>query len=859
MARTVQSDRKGGRAEPLDVTPEATDAALLDAVVDHWHACLMTADGRDALLAHLGISLEMAVALRIGLSDRTLGLRLPGRRWKSGLVLRSRLADLGIMRPSGHEAFRGCVTIPVVDPVGTVTGIFGIRTDPRLPGVRGAVWATGLPGGIFAAADQLPESDPVPGDPTVVVSTVLDALALLGAGCRAVIAPGREKGFTGGDLESLAGRPGELCVMGRDTGPLAEALAELGASVAVAATGVDLAMVLGSGAVPADALASLLEDRQVVSRLSAPPMVGDQEGSAGTPAHCPPTLPSAFPTASPTVPPSVTVTEGRNEVFVQSATRSWRIRGAGARGNTEGDLLRVALSVTDLATGRFHLDTLDLYVARLRGHFLDAAATELRSDREALALELAEVIHAAEQCRDVAGASVSAPAPTMSDAERDEAMDWLTSPDLMERLSGDLRALGVVGEETNLVVCYLAVISRLCERPFGVVVQSSSAAGKSTLTDAVCSLVPGEDLVTLSAITAQALYYLGGGDLARKVLAIAEEQGAARASYALKLLVSEGRLSIASTGKDRSTGRLSTSSYEISGPVALVMTTTATDIDPEMENRLVVLGVNEDPTQTRAIVEAQRRAATVDGLVARAARDGIRRLHADAQRLLDPFPVVIPELAAHFPTSATRHRRDHAKLLSIISAVTLLHQHQRDQRTVAVAGETITYLEATEADVAMGLDIAARVLSRGPDNLAPQTARMLRAVDDHTSSVARDVGCRASEVEVTRRELRELLGWSDIQVRRATDRLVALEYLVVAGGGRGRCRTYHYVAEIGQVGHPSGQVGHRRRPTGHPTHAGASDQLVTLVGLDDDHITNGSHVGDDDHSDRPISRRGMRS
>jgi hypothetical protein len=34
------------------------------------------------------------------------------------------------------------------------------------------------------------------------------------------------------------------------------------------------------------------------------------------------------------------------------------------------------------------------------------------------------------------------------------------------------------------------------------------------------------------------------------VLAVAEEQGAARASYALKLLVSEGRLSIASTGKD---------------------------------------------------------------------------------------------------------------------------------------------------------------------------------------------------------------------------------------------------------------------------------------------------------------------
>jgi uncharacterized protein YPO0396 len=48
----------------------------------------------------------------------------------------------------------------------------------------------------------------------------------------------------------------------------------------------------------------------------------------------------------------------------------------------------------------------------------------------------------------------------------------------------------VVGEETNLLVCYLATLSRKCERPFGVLAQSSSAGGKSTLVDAVTALVP---------------------------------------------------------------------------------------------------------------------------------------------------------------------------------------------------------------------------------------------------------------------------------------------------------------------------------------------------------------------------------
>jgi hypothetical protein len=425
----------------------------------------------------------------------------------------------------------------------------------------------------------------------------------------------------------------------------------------------------------------------------------------------------------------------------------------------------------------------------------------------------------------------------MSDKERAEAMAWLSDPDLLERLSADLSVLGVVGEQTNLLVCYLATISRLCERPFGVLVQSSSAAGKSTLSDAVCSLVPSEDLVSLSAITSQALYYLGGGDLSHKVLAVAEEQGAARASYALKLLVSEGRLSIASTGKDKSSGRLSTTSYEIAGPIALVMTTTSTDIDPELENRMVVLGVDEDALQTQAIVDAQRRAVTVDGLRARTTRQHLRRLHANVQRLLAPFPVVIGDIATAFPATATRHRRDHAKLLSIISAVTLLHQHQRAHKTLTVGDSTVTYLEATAEDVAAGMALSRVVLMRGTDNLSPQAARLLQVVLDHAEAVATELGCEPSDVSVTRRELRGLLGWSDMQVRAATDRLVALEYLVVAGGGRGRCRTYTYVPEIGQVGGSNGPVRSPGAPTSQPSSPGETDEFVQLVGLGETRIT----------------------
>jgi len=69
-------------------------------------------------------------------------------------------------------------------------------------------------------------------------------------------------------------------------------------------------------------------------------------------------------------------------------------------------------------------------------------------------------------------------------------------------------------------------------------------------------------------VSGQSLFYLGESDIRHKIPAIVEEEGAERASYALKLLQSEGELTIASTGKDPVTGRLVTQEYRVEGPVS---------------------------------------------------------------------------------------------------------------------------------------------------------------------------------------------------------------------------------------------------------------------------------------------------
>ena len=124
--------------------------------------------------------------------------------------------------------------------------------------------------------------------------------------------------------------------------------------------------------------------------------------------------------------------------------------------------------------------------------------------------------------------------------------------------------------------------------------------------DAVLAFVPEEERVKYSAMTGQSLFYMGETDLKHKVLAIVEEEGAERASYALKLLQSEGELTIASTGKDPATGKLVTQEYRVEGPVMIFLTTTAIELDEELLNRCLVLTVDEDREQTQAIHRLQR-------------------------------------------------------------------------------------------------------------------------------------------------------------------------------------------------------------------------------------------------------------
>jgi DNA primase len=489
-----------------------------------------------------------------------------------------------------------------------------------------------------------------------------------------------------------------------------------------------------------------------------------------------------------------------DEIIIQQGDRRYRVRGLAK--NMSYELLRINLLVSGKNTrgeNVFHVDTFDLYSARQRTVFLKQAAEELGVKDDVIRRDLGHVLLQLEALQDQQIKQALEPEEKqipIGEHEREAAMELLRDPRLVDRILSDLERCGMVGEETNKLVSYLAVTSRLLDAPLAILVQASSAAGKSALMEAVLALVPEEQQVQYSAMTGQSLFYMGESDLKHKVLAIVEEEGALRAAYALKLLQSEGVLTIASTGKDATTGRLITHQYRVEGPVMIFLTTTAIDLDEELLNRCLVLTVDEDRAQTQAIHQKQREAQTLEGLLAKHDRNELLTTHRNAQRLLKPMLVVNPyarELT--FLDSQTRTRRDHMKYLTLIRSIALLYQYQRPHKTATHRGQTLEYIEVTKDDIAMANRLAHEVLGRSLDELPPQTRRLLLLVDEMVRQDCEQKKIERQDFRFSRKDVRAFSRWSDSQLKRHLHRLEELEYLVVHQGGRGQSMVYELVFE----------------------------------------------------------------
>jgi DNA primase catalytic core len=783
---------------PCPLDPEADDATLFGQVAAYYHERLKQSASARAYLRSRGLDNdELIDRFQIGFADRTLGMRLPDAQRKTGAQLRSRLAQLGLWRESGHEHFNGCIVVPLHNDGSQVVSLYGRRAS-RPAATRGELRHLYPPGphrGLFNR-QCLDQSE------IILCEAVFDALTFYASGFHNVTCLFGTEGFTDELWEAL--KKVQRVKLAYDADDAGERAAARDAE-RFRAHGVEVFRVrfphgmdaneYARKVTPADKSLALLLNSAAWLGAGARPPAPPPPPAVETPAPAP-SLSLAASVSSPTpeaakeekpqppAPATPTLEQRGDAWFLDLEGREYRV--AGLEKTLGTDALKV---VARLRVGeRFHLDAIDLCRDAERRKFIERAAEETGLLPDLLKRDVARLLLAVEQAQAELAKPMEnvAPALTLTPGERDAAHALLRDPKLVDRLLDALDLCGLAGETNNKLATYLCGVSRKLDKPLAVIIQSTSAAGKTTLMEAVLRFFPEEERVKYSAMTGQSLYYLGETSLKHKVLAIVEEEGAEKASYALKLLQSEGELTIASTGKDPATGRMVTQEYHVEGPAAICLTTTRVDLDEELQNRCLILSVDESREQTARIHALQRQARTLAGLTASEQRRETLKLFRNAQRLLAPWRIVNPFAEQlTFTTEGTRSRRDHEKYLTLIDAITLLHQHQRTTGQHIVNGRAVEFIEVALEDIALANRLAPEILARSRDELPPQTRRFLGTLKQLVRQRCAEQKLAQRACLFSRRELRALTGWSEFAVRAHLQRLEDLEYVARRFGRQG--------------------------------------------------------------------------
>lgn len=439
-------------------------------------------------------------------------------------------------------------------------------------------------------------------------------------------------------------------------------------------------------------------------------------------------------------------------------------------------------------------DSIPLWSSRRRKEFAKTFANGLteRVERDLLTIDVALRDEAQERRRRAAEEQAKAEAGAqMSESERAEALELLCDSRLLLRVEEDLGSMGIVGEDRVKVISYLIATSR--KQPVGqglaATFKAGSSSGKSYIVRAVVDLMPPEEVQEFTHLSPKALYYLGENGVAHNLVICTEVAGRDEAEYEVRTLISEPFITSAIPVKDEETGRFATETFKVNGPIAYLDTTTNIRLNVENATRVFELYLDEDQDQTRAIIRQQAREAGADGFSIEEARDRLRRIHRNAQRLLRPDLHVIVPFAEKltFPSKDRRARRDFPKLLNLIRVIAFLHQYQRDLHE---RGDR-RFIEATSADYALAYELACPTFAETLDDLDRRDRRILEVI---LANVKEGAGQGAlKSVQFDRADASRWTGKHRNHLVAPLNRLEEADYLNRVAGGLGKRILYEVV------------------------------------------------------------------
>jgi len=444
---------------------------------------------------------------------------------------------------------------------------------------------------------------------------------------------------------------------------------------------------------------------------------------------------------------------------------------------------------------------LDLYNDNQLEKFIRKAAERLEIGTSVIAASLSELTAQLESYRLEKLKALQPeedPIKILNKEERAEAEEYLQQKNLLEQTTADLTKSGIVGEQSNALILYLAMSSRKCPDPLSVICLAKSGTGKSYLMERVAACFPIEDLLENTQFTENSFYYYKREEIRGKVFLIEDLDGAAAVLYPIRELQSKKRISKTVTIKDKN-GGLRTINLVVEGPVSVVGCTTKEQIYEDNANRSILLYLDGSKEQDQNILDYQKKGKA--GIIDKHQEKQIQVQLQNVQRLLEPVKILNPyALLIDLPKEVFKPRRTMGLLLNFIEAITYYHQRQRPQRVIEETGEI--YIETQPQDIQKGFELLRETLFRKSDELSGACRsfyewlkqwvvnhRGQKGDEIHQEDLAENEGEKARGFYA--RDIRKSRRFNPRTLNRYLNELTEYHYIQIIGGNKHKTG-YHY-------------------------------------------------------------------
>lgn len=302
----------------------------------------------------------------------------------------------------------------------------------------------------------------------------------------------------------------------------------------------------------------------------------------------------------------------------------------------------------------------------------------------------------------------------MDENERKNAQKYLSDTKIIENLKTDFSRLGILGEDENALILFLAMASHKYQNPFSVLCLAKSGIGKSYLLQKLSECMPQNTYTFHTQMSENALYYFDSAQLNGKVLFIEDLEFIPQMLLPLSTLQTQGKLTKTRATKNKD-GLLHSTTFEVKAKLCLIASAYCHKNYERLSLPFLSLHLNHSHAQDVEIMNYQRQLSA--GLIDITEINKTQRQLQCVLSLLEPIGIINPYAPLiELPKNTPHPRKTLLLLLHFIEIITFFHQGQREQKTNEKTGEI--YIESTPQDIQLAFELLKSSLLRKVDELS---------------------------------------------------------------------------------------------------------------------------------------------